>query len=329
MKKVPVTEAVGHVLCHDIARIVIGEVKDTPFRRGHVIAAEDIEALLKLGKEHIFVAEPGDEVALAHKLHEEDVALGLYELCAHDSLYASEIREGKIEAIAAWDGMLSIDVNRLNAINSIGELTIVTKLTHQAVKKGDKVAGMRCIPLWLESVQLEQARAIWQGLPLMKIKPFVRKRIGLVTTGSEVASGRIQDAFRPIIEERTTPFGMSIVAHEIVTDDTEQIVAAIAKVKAAGADIVFCTGGMSVDPDDLTPGAIARSAAQVVTYGLPVLPGSMVCIAYMADGTPLIGLPGGVLFSKPTAFDVLLPRLAADEPITKADCIALGHGGLQ
>ena len=329
MKKVPVAEAVGQVLCHDIARIVIGEVKDTPFRRGHVIREEDIPAFLELGKEYVFVQEPDDEAALADKLHEEDVALGLYALCDNDSIYASDVREGKIEAFAAWDGMLKIDVPRLQAINSIGELTIVTKWSHTAVKKGDKLACMRCIPLWLPKVQLEQAKAIWQNQPLLSVKPFVRKRIGLVTTGSEVARGRIQDAFRPIIEERTAPFGMKIVAHEIVIDDTDKIMTAIKAVKEAGTDIIFCTGGMSVDPDDLTPGAIAKSAAQVVTYGLPVLPGSMVCIAYMGDGTPLVGLPGGVLFSKPTAFDVFLPRLAADDPITKADCIALGHGGLQ
>lgn len=329
MKKVSVEEAVGRVLCHDIARIVIGEVKDTPFRRGHVIREEDIPALLKLGKEHVFVAEPGDEELLADKLHEEDVALGLYALCDNESIYASDVREGKIEAFAARDGMLQIDTARLQAINSIGDLTIVTKWSHTAVKKGDKLAGMRCIPLWLPKVQLEQAKSIWQGQPILSVKPFVRRRIGLVTTGSEVARGRIQDAFRPIIEERTEPFGMKIVAHEIVIDDTDKIIAAIKSVKDAGADIIFCTGGMSVDPDDLTPGAIAKCAAHVVTYGLPVLPGSMVCIAYMGDGTPLVGLPGGVLFSKPTAFDVFLPRLASDDPITKADCIALGHGGLQ
>ena len=154
MKKVPVAEAVGQVLCHDIARIVIGEVKDTPFRRGHVIREEDIPAFLELGKEYVFVQEPDDEAALADKLHEEDVALGLYALCDNDSIYASDVREGKIEAFAAWDGMLKIDVPRLQAINSIGELTIVTKWSHTAVKKGDKLAGMRCIPLWLPKVQL-------------------------------------------------------------------------------------------------------------------------------------------------------------------------------
>lgn len=325
MKKIHVRDAVGEVLCHDIARIVIGKVKDTPFRRGQRITAEDIPLLLSLGKEHIFVMEPSD----TNKMHEEDVAAALYALCANDSIYPSEVREGKIEAFAAHDGMLSIDVDRLNAINGIGELTIVTKWSHTAVKKDDKLAGMRCIPLLLDTSEVEAAKRIAGDEPLLKVVPFTVKNMGIVTTGSEVATGRIKDAFTPIIKERTAPFGMEMVAHEIVTDDTDLIAEAIRRVKAAGADIVFCTGGMSVDPDDLTPGAIARCAERVVIYGLPVLPGSMVCIAYMADGTPIVGLPGGVLFSKPTAFDVLLPYLASRTEITKEDCVKLGHGGLQ
>lgn len=325
MKKIHVTEAVGRVLCHDIARIVIGKVKDTPFRRGHRIEAEDIPLLLDLGKEHIYVMEAADE----DKIHEEDVASYLYSLCENDSLRPTPVREGKIEAIAQWDGMLVIDVPELRRINSIGELTIVTKWHGQAVKAGDKVAGMRCIPLLLERAQWDEAKVGWSGEPIVKVLPHKRSRVGIVTTGAEVASGRIADAFTPIIKERIAEYGMSVVAHKIVTDDKAAIEAAIDAVKAEGVDIIFCTGGMSVDPDDLTPGAIYEKAEEVVTYGLPVLPGSMVCIAYMADGTPLVGLPGGVLFSKPTAFDVILPRLASDYKITKEQCIELGHGGLQ
>lgn len=325
MKRIHVNEAEGQTLCHDIARIVIGQVKDTPFRRGHVVKKEDIPLLLSLGKEHIFVMEEAD----FQKVHEEDVARELYKYCANDHIYASDVREGKIEAFSDVAGLLKIDVERLHAINSIGELTIVTKFNHTAIEKDGKIAGMRCIPLLLEKEQLVEAENIWNHKPIMEIKPFVVTKVGIVTTGSEVFTGRIKDAFTPIIEERIKPFNMQVIAHETVTDNTEDIVAAIEKVKVAGAELIFCTGGMSVDPDDLTPGAISRCADRVVTYGLPVLPGSMVCIAYMADGTPLMGVPGGVLFSQPTAFDVLLPRLAALDPITKEDCIALGHGGLQ
>ncbi|MDU6816467.1 MAG: molybdopterin-binding protein [Veillonella sp.] len=297
MKSIRTQDAVGHALIHDLVRIVIGEVKDTPFRRGHVITEEDIPKLLDLGKEHIFVMEPEDEGFL----HEEDVARALYNMAGGENMHDGPMAQGKIEAIADVDGLFKVDVERLHTINSIGELTIVTRFNNTPVKAGDKLAGMRCIPLLLEEQQVEDAKKIANGKPLL--------------------------AFTPIIEERCAEFGVNKVAHEIVTDNTDDIVAAIDKVKEAGADIIFCTGGMSVDPDDLTPGAIKRYADRVVTYGLPVLPGSMVCIAYCADGTPILGVPGGVLFSKPTAFDEILPRLVANDEITKEDCIRMGHGG--
>lgn len=324
MKLVETEKAVGLTLCHDLARIVIGERKDTPFRRGHVVTAEDIPALLALGKEHLYVMEEADFA----KVHEEDVAAALFDLCRNEHIGGLPVREGKIEAVAEIDGLFKVDVKRLDQINGIGDITIVTRYTDIAVKKGDKLAGMRCIPLLLPKEQLEAAKAIGGTSPLLALKPFVRWRAGVVTTGSEVYSGRIEDAFTPIIEERIKPFGMTMVAHETVTDNLDEIAEAIDKTVKAGADIVFCTGGMSVDPDDLTPGAIARYAKQVITYGLPVLPGSMFCIAYGEAGLPIIGLPGGVLFSQPTAFDRLLPRLAADDPITKEECVRMGHGGL-
>lgn len=321
MKQIQTQDAVGYALIHDIVRIAIGDVKETAFTRGHVITEEDIPALLDLGKEHIYVMEPSDEGFL----HEETVAQALYDIAKGANMHDGPISQGKIEAIADVDGLLKVDVEKLRAINSIGDLTIVTKWNNTPVKVGDTIAGMRCIPLLLDEQEIKAAEQI--GGPILNIKPFIRKTMGIVTTGSEVFEGRIQDAFTPIIEERCATWGVKKIAHEIVTDDTDLIVAAIDKVKATGADIIFCTGGMSVDPDDLTPGAIKRYADTVVSYGLPVLPGSMVCIAYCEDGTPILGVPGGVLFSKPTAFDAIVPRLIADDRITKEDCIAMGHGG--
>ena len=196
MKEIRVQDAVGHALVHDIVRIVIGEVKDTPFRRGHVITEEDIPKLLDLGKEHIYVMEPEDEGFL----HEEDVARALYDIAKGDHMHDGPVAQGKIEAIADVDGLLKVDVDKLYAINSIGELTIVTKLNNTPVKAGDKIAGMRCIPLLLEEQQVTAAQKI--GGPILTIKPFVRKTMGIITTGSEVFEGRIKDAFTPIIEER-------------------------------------------------------------------------------------------------------------------------------
>ena len=323
MKEIKTSQAVGQALCHDIVRIVIGQTKETAFKRGHVIRQEDVEALLQLGKDHIFVMEEGDK----DLLHEEDVARALYQIAGGPYMHASDVSQGRIDAIADCDGLLKVDVDLLHAINSIGQLTIVTKFTNSSVKAGQKLAGMRCIPLMLDKKEVDQALALAEDRKVLAIKPFVRKTIGLVVTGSEVFQGRIKDAFTPIIKERTAAYGMEVIVQKTVPDDTDQIVEAIENLKAQGVDAIFCTGGMSVDPDDLTPGAIARFANRVVTYGLPVLPGSMVCIAYAQDGTPILGLPGGVLFSSPTAFDALLPRVAADDLISKEECIAMGHGG--
>lgn len=323
MKEIKTSQAVGQALCHDIVRIVIGQTKETAFKRGHVIRQEDVEALLQLGKDHIFVMEEGDK----DLLHEEDVARALYQIAGGPNMHASDVSQGRIDAIADCDGLLKVDVDLLHAINSIGQLTIVTKFTNSSVKAGQKLAGMRCIPLMLDKKEVDQALALAEDRKVLAIKPFVRKTIGLVVTGSEVFQGRIKDAFTPIIKERTAAYGMEVIVQKTVPDDTDQIVEAIENLKAQGVDAIFCTGGMSVDPDDLTPGAIARFANRVVTYGLPVLPGSMVCIAYAQDGTPILGLPGGVLFSSPTAFDALLPRVAADDLISKEECIAMGHGG--
>ncbi|MDU3385127.1 MAG: molybdenum cofactor biosynthesis protein MoaB, partial [Veillonella sp.] len=216
MKSIRTQDAVGQILLHDLVRIVIGEVKDTPFRRGHVITEEDIPKLLDLGKEHVFVMEPEDEGFL----HEEDVARALYHMAGGENMHDGPMAQGKIEAIADVDGLFKVDVDRLYAINSIGELTIVTRFNNTPVKAGDKLAGMRCIPLLLEEQQVEDAKKIADGKPLLHVKPFVRKTMGIVTTGSEVFEGRIKDAFTPIIEERCAEFGVTKVAHEIVTDNT-------------------------------------------------------------------------------------------------------------
>ena len=323
MKKVRVEDAVGQPLCHDITRIVIGESKGVAFARGRIIRSEDIPELKRLGKEHVYIREPED----GDDIHEEDVARELYAFSCGENLNGGEIKEGKIEAFATCDGLLKVDVKRLYEINAVGELNLVTKRTDIAVKTGDKVAGMRAVPLLLAADKLEAARRIAGNVPIIRVKPFVRKNVGVVTTGTEVYNGLIADAFTPIIRKRIGPYGMRVTAHETVPDDAEKIEFAIRRVIEQGAEVVLCTGGMSVDPDDLTPGAIAR-AADVVTYGLPVLPGSMVCIAYTKNGTPVAGVPGGVLFGEPSAFEWFVPRFAADDRIVKEECIALGHGGL-
>ncbi|SFU57417.1 molybdenum cofactor synthesis domain-containing protein [Clostridium sp. DSM 8431] len=323
MKLIRTEDAVGHVLCHDITRIVKDVVKDTPFRKGHIVKEEDIPVLLSIGKEHLYIWEKKEGI-----LHEDEAAEILKNISINDNMVSSEIREGKIELKADIDGLFIVDVDRLEQINSLDEIAIASRHTNYAVKKGNKLAGMRVIPLVIEEEKLKEAEKIAGDKPLFELLPYKKMKAGVVTTGSEVYHKRIKDTFTPVIINKLKYYGIEVIFHEICDDDTDMIVNAITKMKEEGADLILCTGGMSVDPDDLTPGAIKLSGANIVTYGAPVFPGAMFLLGYFDDGTPIMGLPGCVMYSKATVFDLVLPRVAAGIEVTKKDIAKMGHGGL-
>ena len=323
MKLIPTRDAVGHVLCHDMTQIIPGQYKDARFRKGHVVRSEDIPVLLAMGKENLYVWEmvPG-------MVHENEGAARLCALCQNTHMSPSPVKEGKIELTAEIDGLFRVDVQRLNAINLLGELMIATRHSNTAVKKGGKLCGTRVIPLVISEEKLSRAEAIGGGRPLLELLPWKLRTAGVVTTGSEVAKGLVQDAFTPVVEQKLSAFGIAVTERRTVGDGLERVAEAIASVRQAGVDLVVCTGGMSVDPDDSTPGAIQRSGARIVSYGAPVLPGAMFLLGYYGDGVPVLGLPGCVMYAKATIFDLLLPRIAAGVEVAREEITAMGEGGL-
>ena len=323
MKEIRTIDAVGHVLCHDLTQIIPGEYKGARFRKGHIVTEADIPVLLSMGKEHLYVWEMQEGI-----LHENDAAERLCAITKNDGMTRSAVKEGKIELFAERDGVFLVDSEKLFAINSIEEITIATRRGNFPVKKGDKLAGMRVIPLVIDEKKLIEAEAIAIGTPILKLLPYTLRTAAIVTTGSEVFSGRIEDKFTPVLVEKLKAYGIEVVCHETTDDQKTNIIAAIQRARDVKPDLVLCTGGMSVDPDDQTPGAIRDSGASVVTYGAPVLPGAMLLLGYYDDGTPVLGLPGCVMYAKATVFDLVLPRIAAGVRLEKKDFIALGEGGL-
>jgi len=323
MKLIPTEDAVGHVLCHDLTQIIPGQFKGPRFQKGHIVTAEDIPVLLSMGKERLYVWEmvPG-------MVHENDAAERLCALCGTENMERSEVREGKIELTAACDGLFRVDSARLLAVNGQDEVMIATRKGNTAVKKGDKLAGTRVIPLVIQEEKLQAAEAAAGERPLLEVLPWKLKTAAIVTTGSEVKKGLIEDAFTPVVIRKLRAYGMETIAQTRSGDGVENVAAAISEVRTYKPDLILCTGGMSVDPDDNTPGGIRRSGADVVCYGAPVLPGAMFLLGYYDDGTPVCGLPGCVMYAKATIFDLVLPRLAAGVRVTRADIAALGEGGL-
>lgn len=334
MKLIKTVDAEGTVLCHDITQIIKGVTKDAVFRKGHVVTKEDIPVLLSVGKDQLYVWEKEEGM-----LHENDAAEILCDMCRGAHMERSQAKEGKIELTASCDGLLKVDNNGLKTVNGFGQMMIATRHGNFAVKKGDKLAGTRIIPLVIEEEKMAAAKAAAAqatgGRPILDLKPFVHKKVGIVTTGNEVFHGRIKDTFTPVIEEKIGEFDTEVIDHVTWDDDDTRVTASILDMIHKGADVVVCTGGMSVDPDDKTPLAIKNTGARIVSYGAPVLPGAMFLLAYyeVAEGensrtVAIMGLPGCVMYAKRTIFDLVLPRVMADDEVTPKDLAALGQGGL-
>jgi len=323
VKLVRTEDAVGQVLCHDITQIIRGVTKDAVFRKGHVIAEEDIPVLLSVGKEHIYIWENDENM-----MHENEAAEVLFEICKGAHMHGSEIKEGKIELIADIDGVLKINREKLNGINRLGQMMIASRHGDFSVKKGDKIAGMRIIPLVISKEKMETARQTAGTAPIFEIRPYRLHTAGVITTGNEVYKHRIEDTFTPVIEEKLAEYDVSMTEHALCGDNPEQIEKAIRRMLAAGVDMILCTGGMSVDPDDRTPLAIKNTGAEIITYGAPVLPGAMFMLAYYEGKVPIMGLPGCVMYSKRTIFDLALPRILTGEKLTEEQIALMGEGGL-
>jgi len=323
LKVVPVEEAVGMPLAHDITEIVPGKHKGPAFRRGHIVRPEDVSKLLDLGKAHLYIMglEEGE-------LHEEDAAKRLARAAAGANIRLTDPVEGRVNLVAEISGLLKVDADRLYRFNALGDLILATLPSDRYVKKGDVLAGTRTIPVVVKEDLIKKAETVCKEKPIVTILPTPSRRIHLIVTGSEVFSGRIQDGFEAVVRRKVTEMGSDLEAVKLAPDEPAKIAAHIKDSYQAGAEIILVSGGMSVDPDDLSPEGIRQSGAAVECHGFPVLPGSMFLMAYLKE-TPILGLSGCVLHDPVSAFDLLLPRLLAGDRISRSDIVSMGHGGLQ
>lgn len=322
MKTIKTQEALGAVLCHDITKIVPGEFKGPAFYKGHIVTEKDIPELLALGKDHLFVWELQDGF-----VHEDDAASRLAKAVSGIGIDHTKPEEGKVNLIAKRDGLLVIDEERLLRLNLLGEVAVATRSQERPVKKGDIVAGVRVIPLVIEEGKSQIAEQLGKEAEIISVHPFRSCKVGIVTTGNEVYYGRIVDRFGPVVKGKVEAFGCTVARQALVQDSAEDIARVVQELLAEGCQLILTTGGMSVDPDDVTPAGIRQAGAQIVSYGAPVLPGSVFMMAYI-NKVPILGLPGCVMYNSTTVFDLVLPLILADREITQERIARWGLGGL-
>jgi len=322
MKTIKVEDAVGMVLGHDITEIIPGQFKGVAFKKGHIIRESDIERLLRIGKEHVYIFEM-DET----KLHEDEAAMAIGKLICGEGIYHTLPSEGKISIKPEHKGLIKINVDLLDKLNDLGDMILVTVHNDRVVEKDSLVGSYRIIPLVMDKDKINKAEEIFKKEgPIFRLKSFRPMKTAIIVTGSEVYKGRIEDKFGPVVKRKVREFGSEVIYKVIVPDEPKAIKDEIIKSKNMGAELILVTGGMSIDPDDRTPGAIKATGADIVTYGAPALPGAMLLVSYLED-VPVLGLPGCVMYAKTTSFDLVLPKIFAGEKIVRKDIVKMGYGG--
>jgi len=321
IRKVPINNAVGLLLGHDMTEVVPGKFKGPAFRRGHIIEKEDIPKLLSMGKEHIYVVELEEE-----EVHEEEAALRLAAMLGGDGIESSQPKEGRVNLKSTVLGILKINKNMVKKINSFGEVLVSTMHNNTTCYPGMTIAGTKIVPLFTTEAKLGEIEKMCSTGKVIKINPIRKKHVGLIITGNEIFKGIIQDKFGDVIRKKVEALGSTVNKQIIVPDNIEKIAEAVAGEKAAGCELIIICGGLSVDPDDVTVEGVKRSGARIISYGAPVMPGAMFLIAKLAR-TFILGAPGAVIYNKATVLDLILPRVLSDENIKGKDIADLGHGG--
>ncbi len=323
VQKIGAEEAVGRVLSHDQTKIVPGEFKGAAFKKGHRIAVEDIPELLKMGKDSIYVLElePDD-------VHEDEAGIRLGRAAAGEGVTCSEPGESRVNLFASRSGLLKINVAALEAINDIPSVVLSTLPNNTPVAAGDLLAGTKVIPLVVKEEVVRSVEQIAASMgAVVSVVEYRTLDVGIIVTGNEVFHGRIRDRFGPVLRDKVSSFGSRVTDFQYAPDDAERIAGLITGMIAAGAQLLLVSGGMSVDPDDVTPQGISLSGAGIEIYGAPVLPGAMFMLAYQGE-VPIIGVPACGMYFHTTILDLVLPRLLTGERLTRRDIVSMGHGGL-
>jgi hypothetical protein len=323
-KTVKIEDAIGLVLGHDITEIRKDEFKGRAFKKGHRIESADICHFQRLGKEHIFVLDIDE-----NHLHENDAALALAKaFCGAGVGFQGEPKEGKLNLIAQRNGLLKVAVDALTDINLLGDVMCASRHSNTLVKAGDVVAGTRAIPLTIAKAVVNEAVRIAESHKgLFEVKALRRARTGLVITGNEVFTRLIEDRFEEVLRTKIDRIGSKVIGVAFAPDNASLIASDIQRLITQGADLILTTGGMSVDPDDVTRDGIRKAGGNAEFYGAPVLPGAMFMMADI-DGVPILGIPACGLYHQTTILDLILPRILAGERLNRKDIAQMGHGGL-
>lgn len=317
--KVPVQEGLGHILLHNQA----GSDGRKVLKKGQRLTSTDIAQLQDLGREHIYVAVLADD-----DFDENEAARRLGQAMTKSGLKPSSATTGRVNLIATMTGLFKVNVERLLAFNDITGITLATIPDNTPVQPKTMTGTIKIIPYGVSRANLEAAEVMAAETSLVAVKPFTVGRAVLITTGSTEAHQKVIESFTPALRDRLASYNTEMIEGPYVSEDEAEISQALQWALSSGGEMILIAGETSImDAEDITPRAIKTVGGKIEHYGMPVEPGNLMLLAYWGD-VPIVGAPGCARSKSYNVVDMVLPRLAAGERLTRRDLIALGHGGL-
>lgn len=319
VEKLPIKKAVGHILLHN----QIGQNGRKVIKKGYRLRESDLPVLQSLGREQIYVAllEGGD-------VDENEAARRLGAVIAGARMKTSSATTGRVNFLAETTGLFKVNIDALLEFNNCAGITLGTIPGNSLVQPQKMLGTLKIIPFYVPQAALKTAEAIAAKDSLVEVKPFVVKQAALITTGSELAKEKVVDTFTSPLRDRLALYQTEMMAGPHVAEDEQEISEALQWALASGAEMILIAGQTSImDMDDITPRAIKATGGEIVHHGVPVEPGNLLLLAYHGD-IPIVGAPGCARSRSYNVVDMVLPRLAAGERLTRRDLLEFGHGGL-
>jgi len=325
IRTVRVEDAIGLKLLHDYTCIQHG-FKGAIKRRGEIVTFSDVDILKNCGHYYVYVYD--ETWSRPGFLHEVEAVEKFAHIVAGENIRIELGEEGKALLIAEKSGLLLVNGTVLKEINSTGVFVLVTRKTGSYIRRGDLIGIVDLIPLDV-SVEFFEVfeRKLVEYRPIIRVIEHKHPKIGVVVTGTEIVEGMRRDLAGPIVLKKISEYECIPGRIEYARDDLEEISGKILALLLEH-DAVIVTGGMSVDPTDKTPSAIASIADEVVIYGIPIKPTTMSMVAYKG-GKAIVGVSSGIIhYPEENILDVVLPWIASGVKIPREFLISLGEGGL-
>jgi len=326
LNPIPAAESAVGVAPHDMTLIIPDNEKNRASRPGQIIQVGDICRLQKIGRQSLNAEEENEQCL--DWIRQDEAALDFARGMAGEGVsFTDAPKEGEINFLAAREGLFIVDREGLEMFNLIPGAMCASRQGHCVVSRDDKIAGLRAISLFIDRSRFNNAMSVLKEGPLFSVLPMRRARAGILVTGTKTFHERMEDKYIPFLNGKLEQYGCEVIQIRMVTDDRMMISRAIEELIAAGIDLLLTTAGLSVDADDVTRQGLLDAGATDMLYGMPVIPGAMTLLAKIGR-VQVIGMPDCALHFKTTSFDLLLPRLLADQFPTREDLSRLGHGAL-